>query len=159
VLCERRAIEQCRWYLTQVKGREPGLISVNEAKVKHVDMPAPIADPPCLLHLRATRVTLLRCTPNICDQKLLRYNLHQGFMVLATHPCTTLADLLTPLLVANPFSAMRTSVRWWSSDEFEDGMAHDWQSRLGRWPVVFFSRPAVERQCWRKTYAIIVMSA
>jgi hypothetical protein len=33
-----------------------------------------------------------------------------------------LADLLTPLLVANPFSAMRTSLRWWLSDEFEDGM-------------------------------------
>jgi hypothetical protein len=39
---------------------------------------------------------------------------------------TTLADSLTLLLVANPFSAMRTSLRWWSSDEFEDGVAHGW---------------------------------
>ena len=45
---------------------------------------------------------------------------------VVTRPSTTLADLLTPLLVANPFSAMRTSLRWWSSDEFEDGVAHGW---------------------------------
>ncbi len=45
---------------------------------------------------------------------------------LSTRPSTTLADSLTPLLVANPFSAMRTSLRWWSSDEFEDGVAHGW---------------------------------
>src|SRR4051812_6787688 len=51
---------------------------------------------------------------------------------------TTLADLFTPRLVANPFSAMRTSLRWWSSDEFEDGVAYGWQSRLGRWPVDSF---------------------
>ena len=30
------------------------------------------------------------------------------------------------------YSAMRTSLRWWSSDEFEDGVAHAWQNRLGR---------------------------
>jgi hypothetical protein len=50
-----------------------------------------------------------------------------------------LADLFTPpLFVGNPFSAMRAS-RWrWSSDEFEDGVAHGWQSRLGRWPVDSF---------------------
>jgi len=45
---------------------------------------------------------------------------------LSTRPSTTLADSLTLLLVANPFSAMRTSLRWWSSDEFEDGVAHGW---------------------------------
>ena len=39
---------------------------------------------------------------------------------------TTLADLLTPLLVANQFSAVRASLRWWPSDEFEDGLAHGW---------------------------------
>jgi hypothetical protein len=38
---------------------------------------------------------------------------------MSPHPNTTLADLLTPLLVANPFSATR---RWWLSDEFEAGM-------------------------------------
>ena len=45
---------------------------------------------------------------------------------------TTLADLLTPRLVANPFSTIRASLRRRSSDEFEDGVAHGWQSRL-RW--------------------------
>jgi hypothetical protein len=57
---------------------------------------------------------------------------------LSTRPSTTLADSLTPLLVANPFSAMRTSLRWSLSDEFEDGVAHGWQSRLGRWSVDSF---------------------
>ena len=32
------------------------------------------------------------------------------------HANTTLADLLTPLLVADPFSAVRASLRWWSND-------------------------------------------
>jgi hypothetical protein len=41
---------------------------------------------------------------------------------------------------------MRTSLRWWSSDEFEDGVAHGWQSRLGRWPVDSFFLLAVERR-------------
>jgi hypothetical protein len=45
---------------------------------------------------------------------------------MSLRPSTTLADSLTPLLVANPFSAMRTSLRRWSSDEFEDGVAHGW---------------------------------
>src|ERR1700716_2462795 len=58
---------------------------------------------------------------------------------------TTLADLLPPLLVANPFSAMRASLRRWSSDEFEDGVAHGWQGRLGRWPVDSFF-PALQLQ-------------
>jgi hypothetical protein len=40
-----------------------------------------------------------------------------------------LADLLTPLFVANPFSAVRTSVRWWAVDEFENGLAHGGQCR------------------------------
>lgn len=47
-------------------------------------------------------------------------------VVVSARSNTTLADSLTPLLVANPFSAMRTSLRWWSSDEFEDGVAHGW---------------------------------
>ena len=76
--------------------------------------------------------------------------------ILAT---TTLADLLTLPLVANPFSAMRTSLRWWSSDEFEDGVAHAWQNRLGRWPLIpFFPLLLEGGECWRKAYAIIVMS-
>ena len=39
---------------------------------------------------------------------------------------TTLADLVMPLLAADPFSAVWASVRWWPSDEFEDGLAHCW---------------------------------
>jgi hypothetical protein len=42
----------------------------------------------------------------------------QGAKVLA--PSTTLADLLTPLPVANPFSAVRASLR--PGDEFDDGL-------------------------------------
>jgi hypothetical protein len=41
-----------------------------------------------------------------------------------------LADLLTPLLVANPFSAMRATLLWWLGDEFEDGLKHGWQGWL-----------------------------
>jgi hypothetical protein len=35
---------------------------------------------------------------------------------------TTLADLLTPLFVANPFWAMRATLVWWLGDKFEDGL-------------------------------------
>ena len=51
---------------------------------------------------------------------------------------TTLADLLTPLLVAHPFSAMRALLQRWSSEQFEDGLAHGWQSRLRRRAVDSF---------------------
>ena len=51
---------------------------------------------------------------------------------------TTLADLLTLLLVANPFSAMWASFRRWSSDELDDGLAYGWQGWLRRWPVDSF---------------------
>ena len=44
----------------------------------------------------------------------------------------------TPLLVANPFSAVRASLKRWSSDEFDDGVAHGWQAWLRRWPVDSF---------------------
>ncbi|MBZ0140086.1 MAG: hypothetical protein K8H87_09985 [Pseudorhodoplanes sp.] len=40
-----------------------------------------------------------------------------------------------PPPVANPFSTMRASLRWWPSDEFENGVAHGWQSRLRWWPA------------------------
>ena len=53
---------------------------------------------------------------------------------------TTLADLLTPLLVANPFSTIRASLRRRSSEEFEDGVTYGGQSWLGRRAVdSFFS--------------------
>jgi hypothetical protein len=55
-----------------------------------------------------------------------------------TDPSTTLANLLMPLLVANPFSTMRASLRRQSSEEFEDGVAHGWQGRLRRRPVDSF---------------------
>src|SRR4029078_12346485 len=57
---------------------------------------------------------------------------------LGTKPSTTLADLLTPLLAANPFSAVRASLWRWSSDEFEDGGTHGRQGWLGRRPVDLF---------------------
>src|ERR1700730_12992724 len=53
---------------------------------------------------------------------------------------TTLADLRTPLPAANPFSTMRASLRWWSSEDFEDGVTHGGQSWPRRRPVdSFFS--------------------
>lgn len=53
---------------------------------------------------------------------------------------TTLADLLMPLLAANPFLTMRASLRRWSSDEFENGVTHGRQGWLGRRPIdSFFS--------------------
>jgi hypothetical protein len=42
-----------------------------------------------------------------------------------------LADLLTPLLVANPFSAVRASLLRWATDEFE------------KWPDVRLARLAL----------------
>ena len=53
-------------------------------------------------------------------------------------PSTTLADLFTLLFAANPFSAVRASLRRWSSDEFEDGFAHGGQCRPRRQPVDSF---------------------
>ena len=55
-----------------------------------------------------------------------------------TDPSTTLADLLTPLPVANPFLAMRATLLWWLGDKFEDGLPHGWQSWLRRWAVDSF---------------------
>jgi hypothetical protein len=51
---------------------------------------------------------------------------------LSTRASTTLADLLTPLLVANPFSAIRATLLRWLGDEFEDGLTHGWQGWLRR---------------------------
>ena len=54
---------------------------------------------------------------------------------VARKASTTLADLLTPLLVANPSSAMRAPLLWWLGDKFEDGLTHGGQRRL-RWRPV-----------------------
>ena len=51
---------------------------------------------------------------------------------------TTLADLFTLLFAANPFSAACASLWRWSSDEFEDGLAHGGQCRSRRRPVDSF---------------------
>ena len=45
-------------------------------------------------------------------------------------PSTTLADLFTPLLFADLSSAVRASLRSWSNDEFDDGVAYGRQARL-----------------------------
>ena len=60
-----------------------------------------------------------------------------GANFMSMRPSTTLADLLTLLLFANPFPAVRASLRW-SSEEFEDGVAYGGQGRLGRRPVASF---------------------
>src|SRR6267142_2725965 len=57
---------------------------------------------------------------------------------------TTLADLFTLLLFADLSSAIRASLRSWSNDEFDDGLAYGRQARLRRRPVdSFFSVPLV----------------
>src|SRR5438445_2822639 len=60
---------------------------------------------------------------------------------MSTRPSTTLADLFTLLFAANPFSAARASLWRWSSDEFEDGLAHGGQCRSRRRPVDSFFPP------------------
>src|SRR5262249_36299499 len=44
----------------------------------------------------------------------------------------TLAELLMPLPAANPFSTMLASLRWYSSEELEDGVTYGRQSWLRR---------------------------
>jgi hypothetical protein len=64
---------------------------------------------------------------------------------LAQHGFTPLAELLTPLLAANPFSTMRASLRWCLSEEFEDGVTYGGQCWL-RWGPIdsFFPRCGCE---------------
>src|SRR3974390_107974 len=57
---------------------------------------------------------------------------------MSTRSSTTLADLLTLPLVANPFSTVRATLRRRSSEEFEDGVAYGWQSWLRRGPLDSF---------------------
>jgi hypothetical protein len=59
-------------------------------------------------------------------------------MAAARRASTTLADLLTLLLFANPFLTVRASLRWWPSDAFEDGVAYGGQGWLRRRPVDSF---------------------
>src|SRR5262249_52934423 len=62
----------------------------------------------------------------------------------------TLAELLMPLPAANPFSTMRASLRWYSSEELEDGVTYGGESWVVRgWgggpSILFFPR------CCRET--------
>jgi hypothetical protein len=86
-------------------------------------------------HLRPPSAAAVR---NRRRRRIARRPLVRGAGKLRRGPSTTLADLLTPLLAAKPFSAVRASLRQWLSDEFEDGVAHGWQRRLRRWPVDSF---------------------
>src|SRR5215472_7682093 len=59
---------------------------------------------------------------------------------MSTRPSPTLAELIMPLPAANPFSTMRASLRWYSSEELEDGVTYGGQSWLRRGSVdSFFS--------------------
>src|SRR5215468_12338927 len=62
----------------------------------------------------------------------------QAYARPALNSSTTLADLFTLLFAANPFSAAWASPWRWSSDEFEDGLAHGGQCRSRRRPVDSF---------------------
>jgi hypothetical protein len=77
------------------------------------------------------------CSPSRC---LLGHHRH-GRRGRSTLPSTTLADLFTLLFAANPFSAAWASLWRWSSDEFEDGLAHVGQCRSRRRPVGSFFPP------------------
>src|SRR5262245_806053 len=63
-----------------------------------------------------------------------------GCELMSPRPSPTLAELLMPLPAANPFSTMRASLRWYSSEELEDGVTYGGQSWLRRGSVdSFFS--------------------
>src|SRR6516165_6484743 len=74
-------------------------------------------------------------TPRTAVMRLIVRNL-----IIARHLWLfrPLADLFTLLFAANPFSAARASLLRWSSDEFEDGLAHGGQCRSRRRPVDSF---------------------
>jgi hypothetical protein len=56
----------------------------------------------------------------------------------APRSSTTLADLFTPLFCTDPSSAVWATLRWWSSEERDDGVTHGWQAWLRRWSVDSF---------------------
>src|SRR6516162_2875559 len=74
----------------------------------------------------------------INKQRPLKGRHHPQSRFMSTRPSTTLADLLRPPLVANPFSAVRASLRRGSSDEFENSLAHGGQGWVRRRPVDCF---------------------
>src|SRR5271155_4493691 len=60
---------------------------------------------------------------------------------MSRDPSTTLADLFTLLFCTDPSSAVRATLRWWSSEERDDGVTHGWQAWL-RWRSVDSFFPA-----------------
>src|SRR5262249_14909729 len=80
------------------------------------------------------RAVLIGCKKRLADP----FHPSQNLGARLIEPSTTLADLLRPPLVANPFSTMRASLRRESSEEFEDGVAYGGQSWLRRRPVDCF---------------------
>ena len=78
---------------------------------------------------RAAAMMVRRLLEEICEENKV------------TGPSTTLADLLTPLFVANPFSAVRASFLRQSSDEGDDGVADGRQTGLRRRSIDSFSPP------------------
>src|SRR5215510_10155718 len=75
-----------------------------------------------------------------CPVRPPRANIRPMPAFMSTRPSPTLAELLMPLPAANPFSTMRASLRWYSSEELEDGVTYGGQSWLRRGSVdSFFS--------------------
>ena len=67
-----------------------------------------------------------------------------GGVFKSSRPSTTLADLFTLFVFANLSFAMWASLKPWSNDEFDDGVAYGRQAWLRRRPVdSFFSVPLV----------------
>src|SRR6266446_3062358 len=74
----------------------------------------------------------LKAFDGTCTRLLRQPVIAEQSRFMSTRPSTTLADLFTLLFAANPFSAARASLWRWSSDEFEDGLAHGGQCRSRR---------------------------
>ena len=60
---------------------------------------------------------------------------------MSSDPSTTLADLFTPPLFTGLSSAVGTSLRSRSNDEFDEGVAYGRQAWLGRRTVDLFFPP------------------
>jgi hypothetical protein len=83
-------------------------------------------------------ISLLRSKRVALGAKRTSTSVRHATGYMSTRPSTTLADLLTVRSAADPFSTMWASLRRWSSEEFEDGVADGGQSRLRRRPADSF---------------------
>jgi hypothetical protein len=83
--------------------------------------------------------------PQLPDYYRQRRGCQFGTQVIARTGCepaiTTLAELFTSHLAANPLSAMGASLWRRSKDEFGDGVPHGWQGRLRRRAIDSFFPP------------------